>query len=111
MGSGAMMHIPSFIKTDSAIQKLMGGDTQIHTQQRELINLLLFFQNKESRLKEFHGYRKRDGRDRVLSLTTGVWKTAEESVALRTADFGELRQRQILVLGEPVGALDWSGET
>jgi hypothetical protein len=29
MGSGAMMHIPSFIKTGSAIQKLTG---EIHTQ-------------------------------------------------------------------------------
>jgi hypothetical protein len=29
MGSGAMMHIPSFIKIDSGIQKLMGrGDSQ-----------------------------------------------------------------------------------
>jgi hypothetical protein len=25
MGSGAMIYIPSFIKIDSAIQKLMGG--------------------------------------------------------------------------------------
>jgi hypothetical protein len=32
MGSGAMIYIPSFIKTGSGIQKLMGGggDSQIH---------------------------------------------------------------------------------
>jgi hypothetical protein len=27
MGSGAVIYIPSFIKTGSAIQKLIGGDT------------------------------------------------------------------------------------
>jgi hypothetical protein len=48
MGSGAMIHIPSFIKIGSGIQKLIGG---IHRQQRDLISLLLFFQNKESRVK------------------------------------------------------------
>jgi hypothetical protein len=32
MGSGAMIPIPSSIKTGSAIQKLMGGDTQTHTE-------------------------------------------------------------------------------
>jgi hypothetical protein len=31
MGSGAIIYVPSFIKTGSAIQKLMGvGDTQIY---------------------------------------------------------------------------------
>jgi hypothetical protein len=30
------------------------GDTQTHRQQRDLISLLLFFQNKESRLKKMH---------------------------------------------------------
>jgi hypothetical protein len=42
MGSGAMIYIPSFVKIDSGIQKLMwgGGDTQTHTQK-----------NKKSRLK------------------------------------------------------------
>jgi hypothetical protein len=28
MGSGAMMHIPSFIKIGSGIQKLIGEDSQ-----------------------------------------------------------------------------------
>jgi hypothetical protein len=28
MGSGAMIHIPSFIKICSAIEKLLRGDTQ-----------------------------------------------------------------------------------
>jgi hypothetical protein len=52
MGSGALIYIQHFIKTGSGIKKLMGGgDTQTHRQQGDLICLLLFFQNKESRLK------------------------------------------------------------
>jgi hypothetical protein len=53
MGSGAVINVPSFIKIDSGIQKLMEGYRDIHThrQQGDLINLLLFFLNKESRLK------------------------------------------------------------
>jgi hypothetical protein len=53
MSSGAVIYVTSFIKIGSGIQKLMGGgDTQTytHTQQRDLISLLYFFQNKESRL-------------------------------------------------------------
>jgi hypothetical protein len=49
MGSGTIIYIPSFINIDSGIQKLIGRDT--HRQQGDLISLLLFFQNKESRLK------------------------------------------------------------
>jgi hypothetical protein len=41
MGSGAMIYIPSFIKTGLGI----------HRQHGDLISLLSFFQNKESRLK------------------------------------------------------------
>jgi hypothetical protein len=48
MGSGATIYIPSFIKIDSGIQKLIGGT---HRQQCDLINLHLFFKNKESGLK------------------------------------------------------------
>jgi hypothetical protein len=52
MGSGAVIYVPSFIKIGSGIQKLIGG---IHghrqRQLRDLISLILFFQNKESRLK------------------------------------------------------------
>jgi hypothetical protein len=59
MGSGAVIYVPSFIKIGSSVQKLIGGgDTQTHThthtqhtQQDDLISLLYFFQNKESRLK------------------------------------------------------------
>jgi hypothetical protein len=47
MGSGAMIYIPSFTKTFSGIQKLMGGGG-IHRQHGDLISLLLFFQNMES---------------------------------------------------------------
>jgi hypothetical protein len=48
MGSGARIYIPGFIKNGSGIQKLIGG---IHRQQGDLTSLLLYFQNKESRLK------------------------------------------------------------
>jgi hypothetical protein len=55
-GSGAMIYIPSPIKIGSVIQKFMGwrGDTQTQTdrQHGDRISLLLFFQNKESRLKK-----------------------------------------------------------
>jgi hypothetical protein len=45
-----MIYIPRFIKIDSSIKKLMaGGGSQ--TQNEENISLLLFFQNKESVLK------------------------------------------------------------
>jgi hypothetical protein len=44
MGSSATIYIPSFIKTDSGIQKLIAGDTQTHRWQGDLISLLLFFQ-------------------------------------------------------------------
>jgi hypothetical protein len=52
MGSGAMIYIPSFIKTRLAIQKLMReyADTQTQRQHGYRISLLLFFQNTESRL-------------------------------------------------------------
>jgi hypothetical protein len=49
MGSGAVIHIPSFIKIGSDIQKLTEGDTQ----DRDCISLLSFFQNKENRLKRY----------------------------------------------------------
>jgi hypothetical protein len=48
VGSGVMIYIPSFIKIGPAIQKLIGG---AHRQYGDRISLLLFFQNKESRLK------------------------------------------------------------
>jgi hypothetical protein len=46
MGSGAVIYVPSFIKIGSGIQKLIGGDTQTYRQQRDLISLLYFFQNR-----------------------------------------------------------------
>jgi hypothetical protein len=42
MGSGAVIYLPSFIKMGSGIQKLIRGETQTHTQQRDLISLLSF---------------------------------------------------------------------
>jgi hypothetical protein len=64
MGSGAMINIhQSFIKIGSGIQKLLGKDKHTDTQQGEIINILLFFQNKESVLKVAYGHP-------VLSSTT-----------------------------------------
>jgi hypothetical protein len=51
MGSSTMIYIPSFIKIGSGIQKLIWGNARAHTQHSDLISLLLFFQNKESKLK------------------------------------------------------------
>jgi hypothetical protein len=49
MGSGAMLYVPNFIKIGWGIQKLIGVGA--HRQQRDLISLLLLFQNKEIRIK------------------------------------------------------------
>jgi hypothetical protein len=57
MSSGAMIYIPSFIKTGSAIQKLMGR-IHGHRQHGDHISLLSFFQNKGSRLKRVQGHSK-----------------------------------------------------
>jgi hypothetical protein len=56
MGSDAMMYAPNFIKIGSGIQKLMGGGILIQTrrEQGDLISPLVFFQNKERRLKTRH---------------------------------------------------------
>jgi hypothetical protein len=50
MGSGAVTYVPSFIKIDSGVQRLIGRihrhtheQTHIHTQERDLISLLYFF--------------------------------------------------------------------
>jgi hypothetical protein len=42
MGSGAVIYVPSFIKNGSGVQKLIGGFTDTHRQQGELISLLYF---------------------------------------------------------------------
>jgi hypothetical protein len=47
MGSGAKIYIPSFIKVSSGIQKLI-GEIYRHRQYEDPINLLSFFQNRES---------------------------------------------------------------
>jgi hypothetical protein len=44
LGSGVMTYMPSFIKTGSGIQKLMGGHTDTQKAWR-------FFRNEESTLK------------------------------------------------------------
>jgi hypothetical protein len=51
MGSGTMTYSPSSIKIDSGIQKLTEVGSQTYRQQGDHISLLLFFQNKESRLE------------------------------------------------------------
>jgi hypothetical protein len=48
MGSVAIIYIRSFVKTGSVIQKLTGGDTQIHRQDGDGISLL-----QESGLKKY----------------------------------------------------------
>jgi hypothetical protein len=47
MGSGFMIYIPSFIQIGSGIQ---GRDTQTKREQGDNISVLVFFQNKKSRL-------------------------------------------------------------
>jgi hypothetical protein len=50
----AMIYIPRFIKIGSAIRKLLWCRytyTDTHRQECDLICLLLFFQNKESKVK------------------------------------------------------------
>jgi hypothetical protein len=49
MGSG-VINIRSFIKIWFRHSKVNRGDTQTHKECRDHISLLLFFQNKESRL-------------------------------------------------------------
>jgi hypothetical protein len=46
-----MIYIQGFIMFGSGIQKLIGGDAKTHRKDGDLIRLLLFFQNKERRLK------------------------------------------------------------
>jgi hypothetical protein len=44
MSSGAVIYVPSFIKTGSGIQTLMGGGyAGTHRRQRDLLSLLYFF--------------------------------------------------------------------
>jgi hypothetical protein len=53
MGSDAVIYVPSFIKIGSSVQKLMGGGggyTETRTAKWSH-KPTLFFQNKESRLK------------------------------------------------------------
>jgi hypothetical protein len=52
MGTSAMIYIPSFIKFGSGVQNLIGGYLQTHRQRGDLISLLLFVQDKESRPKD-----------------------------------------------------------
>jgi hypothetical protein len=42
IGSGAVTHIPSFIRNGSGIQKLKGGDSQTNREHGDLISLVLF---------------------------------------------------------------------
>jgi hypothetical protein len=51
MGSAAMIYIPSFIKIDSDIQKIMGGGGNTQTAWRLHKPTFIFLQNKKSRLK------------------------------------------------------------
>jgi hypothetical protein len=50
MGSRAMIYMPSFIKSGSGLQNLVGGGLT-HRQHGDRISLLSLFQNGDSRLK------------------------------------------------------------
>jgi hypothetical protein len=45
MGSGVVIYIPSVIKIDSPVQKLLGWDTHAHIQHGDHISILSFFQS------------------------------------------------------------------
>jgi hypothetical protein len=59
IGSGAMKYVRSFVKISSRIQKLIWGDTHTHRQHGDRISVFLFFQNKESRLMNWKGFRRK----------------------------------------------------
>jgi hypothetical protein len=42
IGSGAVIYVPSLTKIGSGVQKLIGGYTDTHRQQRDLISPLYF---------------------------------------------------------------------
>jgi hypothetical protein len=44
-----MIHIPSFIKTDSGVQTLIAGHRRTYREQGGFASILSFFQNMESR--------------------------------------------------------------
>jgi hypothetical protein len=50
MRSGVVIHKSRFLKISSDIQMLVGGGG-MHRQRGDLISLLVFIQNKDSRLK------------------------------------------------------------
>jgi hypothetical protein len=53
MDSGVMIYIPSFIKSGSGIQNLMGGGIYRHTDSMEIARVYFyFFKIKRSKLKE-----------------------------------------------------------
>jgi hypothetical protein len=55
MGSGVLVYIPSSMKTGWAIRMLLGEvhmPTRHTHRPRDIVNLQLFFQNKQIRLKE-----------------------------------------------------------
>jgi hypothetical protein len=51
MDSGVMIYKPNFMKIGSGIRKFIMRDSHTNRQQGDLISLLLFFQNKESRVQ------------------------------------------------------------
>jgi hypothetical protein len=53
VGSGAVIYILSYIKINSGAEKLIGRYIDTHGHQRDLISLLYFFRNKDSRIKSY----------------------------------------------------------
>jgi hypothetical protein len=77
IGSGAMIYIVSFRNIDAGIQKLIGGETETHRQQCDLISLLLYFFIYERGLKM--GYiLTRYARDNIKPVTLIQIKTNHE---------------------------------
>jgi hypothetical protein len=72
------LYIPSFIKTDSVIQKLIGG---IHRQTDSVVIAyahFYFFQNKESRLKGDKTKRKEWFDEECMKVTNTKNKTHKD---------------------------------
>jgi hypothetical protein len=55
MGCGAMIYVPSFIQFGSGIKNRWGIHMQMQRQQGDMMSLLSFYQNEESRLKTMNG--------------------------------------------------------
>jgi hypothetical protein len=58
MASDGMIYTPSFMKTGIGVQRLLGEDTHVDTQQGDLISLLLLLSKQGKYAKKDHVSRK-----------------------------------------------------